>query len=115
MVTETLTLEGQSYQTALDYDVRNQLTQILYPSGRTVDYSYTDRRQLDTVKWQGSQIQDRAYDAGGRLTNVDRANVDETRTYDLANRLTSIDTPVWASWITPGMQTEINCPKHGTA
>ena len=93
MVTETLTLEGQSYQTALDYDARSQLTQMLYPSGRTVDYSYTDRRQLNTVTWQGGQIQDRSYDAGGRLTSVDRANVDETRSYDLANRLTSINNP----------------------
>ena len=55
MVTETLTLEGQSCQTALDYDVRNQLTQILYPSGRTVDYSYTDRRQLDTERLRKGQ------------------------------------------------------------
>ena len=84
------TIKGVRYRFGL-YDSRNQLTQINYPSGHVVDYGYTDRRQLDTIQWQATQIEDRGYDVGGRLTSIDRAFTDEVRTYDTANRLMSID------------------------
>ena len=67
------------------------MTQISYPSGHVVDYGYTDRRQLDTIDWQTTQIEDRGYDFGGRMTSIDRAFTDEVRVYDTANRLMSID------------------------
>ena len=65
--TDTLSYGGQDYM-------------VTYPSGQVVDYTFTNRQQLDTISWAGTQIEDRAYDAGGRLTNVDRAFTDEVRT-----------------------------------
>ncbi len=56
----------------------------------TAAYTFTDRSELDKINWAGSQIEDRAYDAVGLLTGVDRPGVDETRAYDALNRVTSI-------------------------
>ncbi len=56
----------------------------------TAAYSFTDRSELDKINWAGSQIEDRAYDAVGLMTGVDRPGVDETRAYDALNRVTSI-------------------------
>lgn len=89
--TDTTTYSGQSYVVDYGYDLRGRLEQLTYPSGRLVDYGFTPRSELDTVKWDGTQIEDRTYDPLGRLTNVDRAQVDETRIYDDANRLQSVD------------------------
>ena len=88
--TETTTFNGQSYIVDYDYDARGRLEKIKYPSGRDVDYTYTNRGMIDLISWNGSQLEDRDYDAIGRMTNIDRTAVDEVRVYDDANRLSTI-------------------------
>ncbi len=88
--TDTTNYTSQDYVVDYDYDSLGRLNEIAYPSSREVDYTFTNRGELDIVKWNGNQIENRAYDALGRMTNVDRAHVDETRGYDNANRVTSI-------------------------
>ncbi|MDB4778151.1 hypothetical protein OAG68_01715 [bacterium] len=88
--TDTTNYSSQDYVVDYDYDSRGRLNNITYPSGREVDYAFTNRGELDTVDWNGTEIENRAYDALGRMTSVDRAYVDETRVYDNANRVTSI-------------------------
>ncbi len=88
--TDTTNYTSQNYIVDFDYDSRGRLNKIAYPSGREVDYAFTNRGELDTVDWNGTEIENRAYDALGRMTSVDRAYVDETRVYDNANRVTSI-------------------------
>ncbi len=91
IATDTTTYGGQSYIVTYDYDSRGRNDEVLYPSGTKVNYTFTNRGELDLIKLDDVQIEDRTYDAIGRLTNVDRAFVDEVRGYDNANRLTSID------------------------
>ncbi len=88
--TDTTNYTSQDYVVDYDYDGRGRLNKIAYPSGREVDYAFTNRGKLDTVDWNGTEIENRAYDALGRMTSNDRAYVDETRVYDNANRVTSI-------------------------
>ncbi len=88
--TDTTNYTSQNYVVDFDYDSRGRLNNVTYPSGREVDYAFTNRGELDTVDWNGTEIEDRAYDALGRMTSNDRAYVDETRGYDNANRVTSI-------------------------
>ncbi len=88
--TDTTNYTSQNYVVDYDYDSRGRLNKITYSSGREVDYTFTNRGEMDLVKWDGTQIENRAYDALGRMTSVDRAHVDETRVYDNANRVASI-------------------------
>ncbi len=88
--TDTTNYSSQNYVVDYGYDSRGRLDKITYPSGRVADYTLTNRGELDTVDWNGTEIENRAYDALGRMTSVDRAYVDETRVYDNANRATSI-------------------------
>ncbi len=90
LATDTTNYLSQDYVVNYDYDSRGRLNNITYPSDREVDYGFTNRGELDTVAWDGTQIEDRGYNALGRMTSIDRAHVDETRTYDNANRVTSI-------------------------
>lgn len=89
--TDTTTYFGQSYVVDYDYDDRGRIEKTTYPSGRAVEYTYTNRGELDLVNWNNAQIEDRIYDALGRMTNIDRPQVDEVRTYDDANRLLTIN------------------------
>ncbi len=88
--TDTTSYSSQDYVVDYDYDSRGRLSRVTYPSGREVDYAFTNRSELDTIDWDGTEIENRAYDTLGRMTSVDRAYVDETRVYDNANRVTSI-------------------------
>lgn len=40
LITETHTIENQTYSTSFKYDAARKLTQLTYPSGRVVSYSY---------------------------------------------------------------------------
>ena len=82
LASDAMTYSGQTYTVSYTYDDRGRLDETTYPSGRKLAYAYTNRGQLDTIDWDGSQIEDRAYDALSRMTSVDRAYTDETRIYD---------------------------------
>ncbi len=49
VVTETKTISSQNYVTSYQYDDADNLTQITYPSGRTVDYSRNNIGQVTQV------------------------------------------------------------------
>ncbi len=90
LATDTTNYGGQSYVVTNAYDDRGRLEKLTYPSGREVTYGFDQRTMLDTIDVDGIEIEDRSYDAIGRLTNVDRAHVDEVRTYDVVNRVIGI-------------------------
>ena len=63
---DTTTYSGQSYAVNYAYYDNGSLKDVTYPSGRKTAYDYTNRGQLDTIDWDGSQIENRGYDALGR-------------------------------------------------
>lgn len=91
VASDSMTYQGQSYPVNLAYGSRGRLQDVTYPSGRKAEYTYTNKSQIETIKWDSVQLEDRVYDSLGRLTENWRAYTDEVRTYDAANRLTSID------------------------
>jgi hypothetical protein len=50
-----------------EYDVRSLRKKTTYPNSSTWERSYTARRQLHETKWNGSVVDTRVYDLGGRL------------------------------------------------
>ena len=70
LASDATTYSGQTYTVSYTYDDRGRLDETTYPSGRKSAYSYTNRGQLYTIDWDGSQIENRSYDALG--TNVCR-------------------------------------------
>ena len=91
LASDALTYSGQTYTVSYTYDARGRLDETTYPSGRKSAYSYTNRGQLYTIDWDGSQIENRSFDALGQMFAVWREYTDEVRTYDTASRVTSID------------------------
>lgn len=90
VMSETTTYGGQSYPVTFVYDTRGRNTKVTYPSGREVEYTFTNRGELDLVKLDGTEVENRDYDEARRLTEIDRLHTDESRTYDAANRLLTI-------------------------
>ena len=88
--TDTTTVNSVNYLVDYDYDDRGRLDEITYPSGRKAAYTFDERSSLETISWDGTQIEDRDYNGLGLLTNVDRPFVDEVRFYDDVNRVTTI-------------------------
>ena len=88
--TESTTYGGQTYTVSYDRDDRGRTAKTTYPSGTYVEYDYTDRGLLDTIKVDGTQIEDRGYSDLGQLTSVDRPSIDESRSYDDRGQVTSI-------------------------
>ncbi len=87
LASDTMTYQSQPYAVNFDYDSRGRLLDATYPSGRKAEYTYTNRSQLEKIKWDGAQLENRSYDALGRMMLNFRAYTDEIRTYDAANRL----------------------------
>ena len=46
---EVRVIGGKTYTTSYSYDLANRLTEIIYPSGRYVDYTYDSSGYLTTV------------------------------------------------------------------
>ena len=105
------TVGAVTLATHYSYDSYGRLAEMVYPSGNTVDYSYTDGRisalsvngqpLISDVKYQpfgpvnawiwgnGTQYT-RQYDLDGRLTNLSMPGDTRTLTYDLANRVSAL-------------------------
>ena len=94
---DTVSGDNPTFQTKYEYDDMGRVSKIEYPTidteSRSVSYAYTDRGELDTVHYPApaNEVENRAYDPGGRLVGIDRPAVDETRDYDNANRVSWID------------------------
>ena len=86
---ESTTYGGQTYTVSYDRDARGRMEKVTYPSGTYVNYTYTERGLLDTIKVDGSEIEDRGYNDLGQLTSVERPSIDEARSYDDRGQVTS--------------------------
>ena len=77
---------------AYGYDVLNNVTSLTTDSG-TTSYSYDALNRLDLVKDGSEVLADYDYNAIGNLIQTNRADgTVETRTYDARSRLTNIET-----------------------
>ena len=65
---EKLTIAGQTYAVSYDYDALGRRFKTTYPDATTVERTYTNRSQLHQTKFNGSVIDTRVYDVGGRLS-----------------------------------------------
>lgn len=100
ITSETRIIGGKTYTTTYGYDLNNRITEIIYPSGRYVDYTYNSSGYLTTVTTKPS--------AGGGVTNLATSIVHkpfgpiasftygnseaQTRTYSNNYWLTDLDT-----------------------
>ena len=64
---ESLTIDGQTYTSSSEYDTVNRLSKLTHPYGDEIERTYTSRGQLYQVKHDGSVVDTRTYDVGGRL------------------------------------------------
>jgi len=99
--TESLTVNWTSTPTTFtsvrEYDTDNQLVKITYPDGSIVEREYTNRHQLEQVKWNGNVVHNRTYDDGGRIATTTHGNgVTSTFGHRSDNLLASINTPAAA-------------------
>jgi len=62
VTSETRVIGGKTYTTSYSYDLNNRITEIIYPSGRYVDYSYDSTGYLTTITTKPS--------SGGSVTTL---------------------------------------------
>ncbi len=95
VLSEKLTLGGESWTVSGSYDVVGQLTKLTLPDGTTEDRAYSLRRELTTAKLAGTVVASRTATDGGRLNTTTYGNNRiETRAYNAADGLvSSITTP----------------------
>jgi RHS repeat-associated protein len=65
---------ARTYAVQSDYDAANRRFEITYPDGTVVERDYTDRDQLEEVRYETATIDQRAYDAGMRLDEITSGN-----------------------------------------
>lgn len=71
-----------------EYDVNSNITKIIYPNGKSVDYTYYDDDLLKTVNWDGKLIATYSYRNDGSIDKIVYGNNTKTQyTYDAAGRL----------------------------
>jgi YD repeat-containing protein len=95
VLTDKLTLGGESWTVTGSYDVVGQLTKLTLPDGTTEDRAYSLRRELTVAKLAGTVVASRTATDGGRLSATTYGNTRiETRAYNPADGLvSSITTP----------------------
>ena len=97
LASQTTTVAGASYTLSYAYNLTNQLTQLSYPSGRTVDYSYDSTGLLSQVATtQDATTQNLAsnfdYLPFGPLNQLDYGNgIQRTASFDADYRLDLLD------------------------
>ncbi len=71
LISESLSIDGSIYTIHYSYDDANRQTRIIYPDGKVITRSYTDRNQLESVGVQGelTSLITSLYDAGQREIN----------------------------------------------
>ncbi len=90
---KSVTVDGQTHLFAMTYSPQGNVTQMTYPSGRVIDYSYDGFDQIDTIK-QGTTIYAdyHGYNANGRYTGVSYNNgINENRDHDDNHRLVNVN------------------------
>jgi YD repeat-containing protein len=82
----TLTVNEKSYTTSYAYDGPNRVTQIIYPDGSVVSYSYNVQGQVETVRF-GDDSVTYSYDVDGAVVMEAFATGSVTNTYQYGNSL----------------------------
>ena len=73
------------------YDTGGNLTNLIYPGGKTVVYSYDSDNHLIQVKDWSGRLTSFGYDLDGRMTNITRPNgTYRTISYDAAGETTNV-------------------------
>jgi len=73
------------------WDAAGRLTQLTYPSGRSVTYTYDLAGQLTTVTDWAGRVTRYTWDKNRRLTKIERANgTSQTKSYDAKGQLTQL-------------------------
>ena len=94
--TEKLTILSKNFKVTSTYDDANRRTQIKYPDNVLVDREYTDRDQLEFVKYTNTA-------AGGTLTSF----ILDKRTYDDGMRLEKCEQNFSGAGSTPRVTTDV--------
>jgi RHS repeat-associated protein len=93
LLSETTTISGQAARmVSSQYDADGRRTQVTYPSGSVVAYTYTGRGQIAGITADGPPpVANYTYDiAGRRIQKTIENGVVTTYAYDNANRLTNL-------------------------
>lgn len=91
--TEALTIAAQTYTTGMNYNARGELIKYIYPDGSVFDRLYHPTGNLNQVKLDGTALDTRNYDNGGRLSTSTYSNgVVTTWGYRNDNLVASINT-----------------------
>jgi len=96
--------DGANSLVSSQWDAAGRLTQLTYPSGRSVNYTYDLAGQLITVTDWAGRVTRYTWDKNRRLTKVERANgTSQTRTFDAKGQVTQLrelgpGTAVIAEW-----------------
>jgi RHS repeat-associated protein len=87
-------IDNYSYVQTYSYDYAGRTTQIQYPEGSLVDYTYTNGSNLATIKLNGTTMATWSnYTANGKPQKVTYGNgVDTTYHYDVINHLDALST-----------------------
>lgn len=97
ITSQTVNLDGVSYQIGYTYSAAGRLSNIVYPDGTSVSYSRGTAGRVEAIDCVGCEVAsilyDRQYDASGLVTQQTFGNgIIETRQYDDSGRLMSKNT-----------------------
>lgn len=91
---ESLLYGGKTYTTTTDYNSRGLVSKKTYPGGSFAERTYTSRNQLHETRWNGSVVDTRTYDNGGRLTQIVHGNnLTTSLAWRLDDLVSEIDSP----------------------
>ena len=84
---------GTTHTTSMGYDDNSNLTQLIHPDGKQVNYTYDGLDRLEHVTLDGSTLLNYEYNHRAKLATLKRANGNGATThlhYDEVSRLSSI-------------------------
>jgi len=107
LITQTQAIAGKAYTTAYVFNLAGNVTQIVYPSGRIVTYTYDSQGRVSGVSTRANSTapavtlaSNITYEPFGPLASLTYGNgLVMTRTYDADYRLTGIVTRSGATMI----------------
>ncbi len=90
--TQTVANIHQPWLISYSYDLDGNRINLIYPSGVSVGYSYTNRNQISSISQGSIGLAQYAYDLDGNVLNKSLANGTQVSfVYDLNNNLTTLN------------------------
>ena len=120
ITSETRVIGGKTYTISFSYDLANRLTEIIYPSGRYVDYTYDSSGYLTTVTTKpssGGSVTTLAssitHKPFGPITGLTYGNSEAlTKTYDNNYWLSTLNTVYSGTYVQELSYTEDNAGNY---